>query len=69
MFPMTVTSRHSPGITPDSKVPMGRVKAMPLVVSPSYSELGICHMGAFTYTTKDRISHNRTGQVTTGQDK
>lgn len=50
MLPMTVTSRHSPGLTPDSKVPVGRMKAMPLVVSPSCSELGIFHMGAFACT-------------------
>ena len=46
-LPITVASLHSPGVTPDSKVPMGRMNATPFVVSPSCSPEGTrCHVGA-----------------------
>jgi len=45
-LPITVTSLHSPGLTPDSKVPTGLMKAIPLVVRPSYSPERCCHVGA-----------------------
>ena len=45
-WPLTVTSLHSPGLTPDSNTPTGLMKATPFVVIPSYSPDLFCHDGA-----------------------
>ena len=52
-LPMTVTSLHSPGWTPDSKLPVGRMNATPLVVRPSCSRVGSVHIGALTWIKRD----------------
>jgi hypothetical protein len=46
---MTVTSLHSPGWTPDSKLPVGLINATPFVVRPSCSLVGRVQIGALTY--------------------
>ena len=63
-FPITVTSLHSPGLTPDSKLPVGLIKAIPLVVSPSCSLVGNCHIGALACTVSEKRQHICSDQCT-----
>ena len=54
-FPITVTSLHSPGETPDSKTPVGLMKATPFVVRPSYSPLNDDQVGAMAFGGKGKV--------------
>ena len=57
--PLTVTSFHSPGLTPDSNTPTGLMKATPLVVTPSYSPNLFCQDGAMDW----RERHSEKAEV------
>ena len=53
-FPPIVTSLQSPGCTPDSNTPPGRMNATPLVVTPSYSPDRVCQVGAIAWRVGGR---------------